>query len=148
MPMNAFLLALNTGSPEPSGSAPKLNSGVILPEVAPELMLFSHWLIFELVTCSLFEFGQSPKATTEESRGGQVLPGFKEMPSTCLAPSDEARDEFVLLTSTISEFCSAFDTLSFKISKNMFAIMSSETFSTRARSLDNSSTSLVNRFVA
>ena len=91
MPTNELLLALNTGTPEPTGSNAILNPGVTLPNVIPALMMVhpTHYLMIELVAWILFEFGQSPKAITEASRGGQTLPKFVAE----LALSKETRDE-------------------------------------------------------
>ena len=70
------LLELNTGTPEPSGSAPMLDSGVALPNSVPTLLLSTHSMMFVLISCSLFEFGQSLPAITEASRGGQTYRGL------------------------------------------------------------------------
>ena len=129
MSASAFLQVLNTGTPEPSGSASMLNFGVISPKVIPTFMFSTHSLMSELIACSLFQFGQSPKAITEASRGGQTLSRFMGVSFARSALSTEAREYFGWLEYAICKFCSALDTLSDMMSKNMLAIISpKETF--------------------
>ena len=145
---SAFLLALNTGTPEPSGSTFMLTCYVISPKVILTFMFSTHSLMFELVACSLFEFGHSPKAITEASRGSQTLSRFLGVTFARSALSTEAREDFGWLECAICKFCSALDTLSDMMSKNMLAMMSSEeTSSACISSLDNTSTSLANGLV-
>ena len=109
-----------------------LDPGVTLPNVLPTLILSTPFLMFELVACSVFEFGQTPKATSEVFNGGHTLERFMVV----VALSEDVWEEFAWLEGKIYKFCSALDALSGLTSyKIMIAIMSSVAISARALSL-------------
>ena len=108
---NTFLLALNTGTPEPSGYAPTLTCGVISLRVMTTFMFATNSVVFALVARSLFEFGQSPKAITEVFRGGHTLSRFPRVALARPALSEVALEVFGWLACAIRKFCSALDVI-------------------------------------